>query len=145
MEHRVYQDDGKEPELRSEWVLLRKGEVCVRELTAAEYAGMRQQSARPSIDPRGGSDPTAIILVQIVMSCYDSEEPGARPLFPTMEAAGRLPFEDFQKVMAAIARVNGLEATEQEILRDFLQASGAPTNSSSKSTASSTSTVSRVR
>lgn len=109
--------------MRQEYVEFSDGTyVWVRGLTTLQWAGLRERSQRR--DPRGGTDETAALLIQIVMSCFEGEEPEAKRVFSDLDLdkAGALPAEQTLAIMAAIQRVNGMAATEQEILRDFTAA-----------------------
>jgi hypothetical protein len=83
------------------------------------------------MDKRGGSSPGMAVILQIMLSCYDGEGPDARRIFNDADrgAINDMPFRDFTLILEAINRVNGKDATEQELLRDFTQATGAPSTS----------------
>lgn len=110
---------------KKEWVEFPDGRsLCVWGLTAAQYATLKERAARSPGDPRGGEDPGVSILIQIVMSCYDGEGPEAKRIYSELDLdkAGQLSFDEFLLVMGAINRVNGMDATVQELTRDFTRA-----------------------
>jgi hypothetical protein len=133
IEHKVYKPGVDLPPRRKEWVDFPSCDsgVWVWEMTVAESAQILQRSARPSVDPRGGHDQSAIIAAQLMVSCYDSDEDGAKRIFGDADfsAIYALPFRDFDVCIQAINRVNGKDATEQEILEAFSTAQAALKNS----------------
>ncbi len=132
MDRKPYQPRTVRDDLRQECVDMPDGSyIWVRELTVAEMAQILDRSARPSIDPRGGHDQTALMMQQVVCSCYDSDEPGAGRIFSGLDLSGvaSMRGEEFERVVAAIQRVNGKDATSEEITRDFLLATGGPNSS----------------
>ena len=108
---------------RSERVILAGGPVWVRQMNVSEALNIRQRSERPAIDPRGGIDTGEAVLWQIVTCCYYEEEGTERVFSETNPEDVRLifsmPWEEFQRLMTAINRVNGQDAEEVELLRDF--------------------------
>jgi hypothetical protein len=132
MEHRPYQKEKAEQEpRRHEWISLTHGDVCVRALTVNELLSIQDRAQRPKIDPRGGLDSGWSALLQVSLSCYDGEEEEARPIWPcsidmkNLAPIGRLPINDFQKIMEAIQRVNGQDPEEVRALEDFTRATEA--------------------
>lgn len=118
--------------LRHEWVSLDCGDLCVREMTAAEATTLAERSQRPAIDPRGGLDTTETVLWQVLLSCYQDDTDTAERVFaenaPDIAIIMGLRLEEFQRLMVAINRVNGRDATEIEVLRDFsAMTQGEPT------------------
>lgn len=109
--------------LRHEWVSLDCGDLCVREMTAAQGTTLAERSQRPSIDPRGGFDTGEAVLWQILLSCFTDDTPAAQPVFAEhAEDIGiimNLRLEEFKRLAQAINRVNGSDMTEVEVLRDF--------------------------
>jgi hypothetical protein len=115
---------------RGEWVDLDCGSIYALEMTVAESVQLAEKAARPSIDPRGGLDPGESVLWQILLGCYVDDSPDSPRLFSQESAADikliySLPFAQFQLLMAAINRVNGRDAEEAELMRDFSAARGA--------------------
>jgi hypothetical protein len=111
---------------RREWVTLpRLGRVCVRELLMSEAVQIADYSTRPAEDPRGGTDREESSLWQIAFTSYDGDGPDAKRLFDDHQVhlIRSLTLEEFTLLMQAINRVNGLDATEVELVRDF---TGAP-------------------
>jgi len=123
-ERKIY-DPSRPTQPRGEWVDFSDGRsIYVRGLTAAQYASLKSRAARSPGDPRGGEDPAAAILIQIVLSCYDGEGADARRIYSDLDLdkAGALSFDEFLLVMGAVNRVNGMDATVQELMRDFTTA-----------------------
>lgn len=127
-EHRPFnKQEAGQSRRRFEWVSLDAGDICIRELTVKETIALTERSSRPSIDPRGGVDPGEAVLWQILLSCYDGEGDDARPIFSDTEPADirtiyGLRAEEFNRLLMAINRVNGQDATEADLLRDFTAA-----------------------
>jgi len=131
MERKVYSSTQPTP-VRKEWVELPDGRsICVHGLSTAAYASLKSRCARHPNDPRGGDDPAMLYLVQLALSCYDSDEPDAKRIFGDLDLdkAGLLTFEEAIPVLAAINRVNGLDASLQELQRDFMLARPEPSSS----------------
>lgn len=131
MERQIY-DPGRPSAVRKEWVEFPDGRsLCVWGLTAAQYAQLKTRSARHPGDPRGGEDPGVAVLLQIIMSCYDGDEPGAGRIYSDLDLdkAGQLSFDEFLLVMSAVNRVNGMDATLGELMRDFTAARPEPSTS----------------
>lgn len=128
MEHRPFnKQEAVHAKRRFEWVALDAGDICIRELTVRETIALTERSSRPSIDPRGGLDPGEAVLWQILFSCYDGETEDARRIFSDTDPEDvrtiyAMRAEEFNKILTAINRVNGQDATEAEILRDFTAA-----------------------
>lgn len=110
--------------------------VYVWGLSASAFASIKMRAARHPSDPRGGDDQSLLILLQIVASCYAGEEPGAARIFSDLDIdkAGNLTMEEMVAVLAAIQRVNGQEAKQQEVMADFLAVTRERTSSNSTST-----------
>lgn len=115
--------------LRREWVPLDAGDVCVVEMTAQAATTLSERASRPSIDPRGGLDPGESVLWQILLSTFYDDGAEAEPVFSETPADVKLimdlRFEEFQALIQAINRVNGRDATEAEVMRDFSRVSEA--------------------
>lgn len=127
MERRPFDKSAVRVGRRSEWVALDAGDVCVREMTVQEAMTLTERAARPAIDKRGGMDPTEMVLWQILLSCYVDDSEDAARLFSENDPADirviySLRFEEFGELMGAINRVNGKDATEVDLLRDFTAA-----------------------
>lgn len=140
-ERKIFRPGATLIERRKEWVALPDGfEVWVWELTVAESAQITDRSKRPAIDPRGGHDTATMIALQVMLSCYDGDEPGAKRIFGDADfsAIYELPFRVFDALLSAINRVNGKDAVEAELLRDFTAATAAQKTAESATGASST-------
>lgn len=109
------------PALRKERVSLTAGPLWVWEMTVAESVQIIDHATRPAIDPRGGLDRAESAVWQIMLSCYNSDQPGAERVFKDADLLSiyRLRLEEFGKLMAAINRVNGNTSTEEDLQRDF--------------------------
>ena len=120
---------------RTEKVILPGGEtfLFVKEMTVADTTQILERSERPNIGNGvgGGHSTGRGVVVQIMLSCYDSDEEGAQRIFTDADfgAIYAMPFTEFDAIYAAINRVNGKEATEQERLRDFLTVTTEPSSS----------------
>lgn len=119
--------------LRREPVTLDCGTIWVREMTCAEAMTLGERAARPSIDPRGGLDPGESVLWQIILSCYEDDSDEAPRLFTEAPDDVRIVYgfrlEEFNELMQAVNRVNGRDASEVELMRDFTAArEAAPTS-----------------
>lgn len=127
-QRKIYRPGVVAPQRRQEWVSLDGGDVCVWELTVAESTQILERSERPKVDPRGGHNRGMTVVTQILLSCFDGEEDGAKRIFADHDLAAiyALPFHDFQAILSAMNRVNGTDADEEERLRDFSTATGAP-------------------
>lgn len=117
MSERTIYRPGQPRERRKEWVSIEGGDLCVWAMTVAESTQILERSERPD----GGSSKGMALVTQILLSCYDGEEPGSKRLFADhdRQCIYDLSFEDFELLMGAINRVNGKDATSQEALRDF--------------------------
>lgn len=119
----VYRPGAAKRERRKECVPIADGEfhVWVWSLTLADSTQIIERSARPEIDKRGGHNQSMAIAMQIQLSCYDSDKEDASRIWEdnTRGDIYTLSMADMTALLAAINRVNGQDATEQEILRDF--------------------------
>lgn len=114
----------KQTSHRKERIPLSAGDLWAWSLSAAEMMQVLDHSQRPGIDPRGGVDQGSAVLWQIVLSCHEGAEESA-PLAFTPDDFGLilgLPWEEFRLITQAMNRVNGLDPTEAELMRDFTQA-----------------------
>lgn len=121
----------QEPRRRKERLVLDGGPVWVWEETVAEHLQKLQFAQRPAIDPRGGMDLGEAITWQILFSLYDGDGPTAERIFNAAEISlvYRFRREEFDRIMAALARVNGESPEEQGAWEDFTGASeAAPTS-----------------
>jgi len=127
-ERKIYRPSAEPAPLRKEWVSLPGGDICVWELTVAESTQVLEKSERPSVDPRGGYNRGAMRVQQVMMSCYDGEQDGAKRLFGEADLLHlyRMPLAQFESLVAATDRVNGKGAGEAERLEDFTPAEPEP-------------------
>jgi len=145
MEERVY-SAAQPTALRKEKVVFPDGRfLWVHGLTTAQFASIQARSERR---PQGmPADRSLTILMQIAASCYASEETGAARIFSDLDLdkVGSLTLQEMVIIMGAVQRVNGMEATEQEVLRDFLPQRTEGNSSNSTSSASNASTEPLVK
>lgn len=134
------------PERQKEWITLSGGDICLWALTMEEFSRIHDYSLRPPIDPRGGVDNKEAALWQIALSCYDGDGTDAERLWPDERVSEikAMPAHDFSDLMVAINRLNGRDATTEEVMRDFTGETGA-NGSPSPSGVSATSTGSPKR
>lgn len=127
--------------LAKEWVDLDGGPVCVWEMTAAEMLSLGQQSARPSMDARGGVDTTTAALLLAAFCTHAGEEIDSPRIWEQMQVMEiqSLRGEDFTRLQEAIQRVNGTAREAVESMRDFTAVLGELSTSDSPSSASSSS------
>lgn len=120
-ERRLYDPTSAIDAPRREWVTLDRGDVCVHEMTLAETMQITERAARPACDPRGGHNRAQTVVLQIMFSCRLGEEPDAKRAFTDADLGliHDLRFHEFDALLAAINRVSGKSATEEERLRDF--------------------------
>jgi hypothetical protein len=129
--------DERQRERRKEWVSLDDGDVCVWEMRTQETTTLIQKAQRPE-KLGGGSDALEDALWTCILTCYQGDEPDAKPCWgnpPTMEDIKyilALRAEELGRINQAAQRVSGL--TEEEIgeVRDFIVPSegGMPSPSS---------------
>lgn len=114
-----------------ERVDLEAGPVWVWAMTVAETVQLAERAVRPKFDPRGGVDPTESLLWQIALSCYYGEEDGSERIFTENNLMDlyRLPLAEFKLLALAVQRVNGQNATEAEVMKDFFAAKEAAASS----------------
>lgn len=119
-------EDGKSRR-RREWVELDNGWVCVWEMSAAGSVQIIDRSARPSVDQRGGFDRGEVIWWQILLSCMDSDEEDAKPIWGVqdLEQVMNLRYEELQRIDQACKRVNGMTAGELDAIQSFMTPKGA--------------------
>ncbi len=130
-----------------EWVTLDGGRICVKEMMAADKIFVLERSQRP-IGPSGAPtiDSGSVLLWQIVVSCYQGEESEAGRIFDMTDipVIQKLRGTDWDRLVAAIERVNSLADAEVAALEDFTPAPAADSAATSRSGVSSNSTVSLV-
>lgn len=121
MARKILQPNHGPPKREREWISLAGGDVCVWSMSAAEALQLADRAARPAIDPRGGHDPSALVLFQVIFSCYDGEEDDAKRIWQDVDlvSVGSLSQKDMEAILAAINRVNGKDAATDEVTRDF--------------------------
>jgi hypothetical protein len=119
--------DAKAPVIdrrRKEWISLDSGRLCVWEMAAADTLFIIEQSVRPGRDrplvPIAGD----AMLWQVVVSCYKGDQPGAERVFQITDLARiqQLRKSEWDRLLAAIERVNATDAAEVERLQDFTPA-----------------------
>lgn len=110
---------------RQEPVELDGGTVWVREEIVACHLETLQLAQRPAIDPRGGVDLGAAITWQILFSLYEGPEPEAKRVFDESEISliYRFRREEFDRITAAMRRVNGETEEETQAWEAFTGAS----------------------
>jgi hypothetical protein len=98
--------------------------LWVWEMTIAELSQLVERTMRPAIDPRGGSDPTASLVWQILLSCYDSDAEDAKRVFDEADLPMifGLRLEEFAGLRTGIAQANGTTKDEVDGLVDFIGA-----------------------
>lgn len=128
---------------RCERVELDGGVIYVKEMTAADALFCNEHSLRRGGGPADAQiDMSALMLWQIVRSCYRGKEPEAPPTFDVSDtpAIQRLRAEEWNRLREAINKVNGLADEEVAALEDFTGAPAEETPATSAPGASSTST-----
>jgi hypothetical protein len=99
----------------SEWVTLSQGQLCVRELSAADKLFVMERSQRPTAP---GASPTidagSVLMWQIIVSCYDGPGKEARRVFEMKDLPllQQMRGTDWERLIAAIERVNAVADTE---------------------------------
>lgn len=105
--------------------------VYVWGLATCDSLAIVERATQGGVDKESGIARARAMQIQIMLSCYDSDQPGAKRVFTDADVApiNEGSWQAFEKVVRAINRVNGQDATEQEMMRDFLPAMRAPTPS----------------
>lgn len=116
---------------RKEWIELSGGTLCLWSFRAADVNLIGEYSTRPAEDPRGGIDTLEASIWQIAFACYDGDGPDAKRLWPDLKAyeIRDMPADDWEALVLAINRLNGKDATSQEVMRDFTPAEPEQTSS----------------
>lgn len=116
-------------ERRKEKVTLDRGYVWVWELDAADYLFISERTLRP--DGSAGN-PVDRVLWRILVSCYKGDQPGAERVFGMqhLPRLQKLRGVELARLLAAIERVNGLDAEEVPRLMDFTAAAAATSSRS---------------
>lgn len=119
--------DPKAPVLdarRRERVDLDTGFLWVWEMEAADTLFIIERSLRP-----GGADKPQMaasdaMLWRVLVSCYQTGEPGAARVFEITDLGRiqKLRKAEWDRLLEAIERVNGLDAEEVPRLKDFTPA-----------------------
>jgi len=112
---------------RKEWVSLDAGRVCVWEMEAADTLFIVERSLRPAAP---GAAPSAMaasvdaMLWRVLVSCYKGEHAGAERVFDMTDLPRiqHLRKSEWDTLLAAIERVNGLDSEEVPLLKDFTSA-----------------------
>jgi hypothetical protein len=154
-EHRRYQHPAPAEKPRAkEWVTLEGGDVCVWALTVMEIMNLLEKASRPVIQgaPKefsGGVDSQEELLWKIILSTYESDEPGAKLVWSGDQESLRqvfsLSLSEFTALAAAIQRVNGADPERIEALEAFTVPSEAGKASPSLLSASANSTAAPKR
>lgn len=114
---------GIKHERRKRWVDLHEigARVCVWSMTVAESTQILERAAKPD----GKHSTGMVVVLQIMLSCYDGDGADAKSIFQAQDFQPiyDLPLRDMEAIIAAINEVNGKDASEQEVLRDFTAAS----------------------
>jgi len=121
----------REPRRRKERLELDGGPAWVWEETVAEHLHKLSMAERPPGDPRGGIDLGNAVVWQILYSLYESDKPDSKRLFDESELPLVYQFrrEEFDRIMAALGRVNGQSEREAGDWEAFTGASeAAPTS-----------------
>lgn len=108
---------------RKEWVRLDTGRVCVWEMEAADTLFIVEHSLRPGRE-KTTLAATDAMLWRVLVSCYNGAEPGAGRIFEITDLPRiqRLRKTEWDRLLAAIERVNGTDAEEVPLLQDFTAA-----------------------
>jgi len=131
---------------RSEWVTLDAGRVCVVEMRASESLFVLEHASRPGAPQALAVDGQAVMLWQIVVSCYDGPGPQAKRIFgpEDIPAIQRLRAAEWRRLLDTIERVNALSDTEAQATTDFTAAGADGSSATSPSGALKISTGSPV-
>jgi hypothetical protein len=119
--------DAKAPVLdqrRKEWVSLDTGRLCVWEMEAADTLFIVEQSVRPGRERTSTLSATEAMLWRVLVSCYSGDQEGATRIFDITDLPRikRLRKTEWDRLLAAIERVNGTDAEEVPDLKDFTPA-----------------------
>jgi hypothetical protein len=114
--------------LKREWLELSDGsEVCCWELTVGQTMHMARMSTLPA-EAGGGPDASAAAFWQVLLAARQGDEEGAAAVWGP-EHQGRLlelPAHDFAVLLAAVARMNGMDPARGIAVEAFTEASRAP-------------------
>jgi len=121
--------DAKAPVIdqrRKEWVSLDAGRLCVWEMEAGDTLFIVERSMRPGREREGLTAAVASdsMLWRVLVSCYKGEQAGAERVFDITDLPRiqHLRKTEWDKLLAAIERVNGLDEGEVPALKDFTPA-----------------------
>lgn len=121
-------------ERRKEWVCLipaqdekpEKG-VWVWGLATCDSLSIIERSTQGGVAEASGISKARQLQLQIMLSCFDGDQPGACRVFTDADVApiNEGSWEAFSQIVIAIAQVNGQSESEADALRDFSPATGA--------------------
>src|SRR6266568_5081224 len=119
--------DAKAPVLdqrRKDWVSLDQGRLCVWEMEAADTLFIVERSLRPASDRKAELAASDAMLWRVLVSCYKGDQAGAQRVFGVedLPRIQRLRKAEWDRLLAAIERVNGLAPEEVPALQDFTPA-----------------------
>jgi hypothetical protein len=121
--------DAKAPVLdmrRKEWVSLDSGRLCVWEMEAADTLFIVERSMRPVTSGQQPKIAASVdaMLWRVVVSCHKGEEAAAERVFDITDLGriSKLRKTEWDRLLGAIERVNGLDAEEVPKLLDFTPA-----------------------
>jgi hypothetical protein len=124
---------------RKEWVSLDTGRLCVWEMEAADTLFIVERSLRPG-QKDGRLSAGDAMLWRVLVSCYKGEETEAERVFDITDLPRiqRLRKAEWDKLLEAIERVNGLDPAEVPDLEAFTPALPGGKRHSSRVGASNT-------
>lgn len=101
--------------------------VYVWGLATCDSLAIIERSTQGGVDEASGISKARQLQLQIMLSCFDGDQPGARRVFTDADVApiNEGSWEAFSKIVIAIAKVNGQSESEADALRDFSPATGA--------------------
>lgn len=105
--------------------------VYVREFATCDSLQIIERISQMGVDENSGVAQARKIQLSIMLSCYDSDQPGARRVFSDADVApiNEGAWGPFQRIINAIGEVNGTSEAEAAAVKDFLPAPPAPSSS----------------
>ncbi len=110
------------PERQKEKVILSNGRfVWVWDMDAANWLQGTERAVIRTGPRAGAQSITDSLIWRVLVSCYDSDLPGARRIFNEEDVLQiyRLPSRDFRAIIDAIDRVNATDPESAEEALDF--------------------------